>query len=96
MIDAGDIVRRGCPEGDRLSASGKIDVGCVGIGTDANGNLLASIASQCTPLQKRMAVNAGIAKLLNCDRLFINVDSNDSRFVEAMRTFIDVASSVAA
>jgi uncharacterized protein YegL len=71
----------------------RIDVGCVGIGTDVNRALLSSIASECSPIQKRMATNSGIANLLQGSRLFINVDSNDPRFVEAIRAFINVASS---
>jgi len=71
---------------------GRIDVGCVGIGTDVNQNLLVNIASQCTPTQRGMATRAGIGGLLLDDRLFIVVDSNNDKFGEAIRTFIDVAS----
>jgi hypothetical protein len=71
---------------------GRIDVGCVGIGTDVNRDLLMNIASPCTPIQRGMANRAGIADLLLGDRLFINVDSKSERFGEAVRTFIDVAS----
>ncbi len=71
----------------------RIDVGCVGIGTDVNLNLLVSIASPCTALQRGMARRAEIDKMLLDDRLCISVDSNSSQFGVAIRTFIDVASS---
>jgi hypothetical protein len=71
---------------------GRIDVGCVGIGTDVNRNLLMNIASPCTPLQRGMAARAGIADTLIDNRLFIAVDSKSDKFGQAIRTFIDVAS----
>jgi hypothetical protein len=71
---------------------GRIDVGCVGIGTDVNRDLLMNIASPCTPLQRGMATRAGIGELLINDRLFIVVDSKTEKFGQAIRTFIDVAS----
>lgn len=73
----------------------KVDVGCVGIGNDINRDLLGNIASPCTPLQRHMASLASIAHFLVGDRLFIAVDSNDSGFVDAIRTFIDIASASA-
>jgi len=71
---------------------GRIDVGCVGIGTDVNRNLLVNIASPCTPTQHGMAARAGIRDLLVDDRLCILVDSKSDKFGVAIRTFIDVAS----
>ena len=71
---------------------GRIDVGCVGIGTDVNRNLLVNIASPCTPTQHGMAARAGIRDLLVDDRLCILVDSKRDDFGVAIRTFIDVAS----
>lgn len=71
---------------------GRIDVGCVGIGTDVNRNLLVNIASPCTPLQRGMAARAGIGNLLLDGRLCILVDSKSDKFGIAIRTFIDVAS----
>ena len=71
---------------------GRIDVGCVGIGTDVNRDLLVNVASQCTPTQRGMAARAGIGGLLLEDRLCILVDSNSDKFGVAIRTFIDVAS----
>lgn len=70
----------------------RIDVGCVGIGADVNRNLLAHIASPCSPKQRVMAKHALIEKLLLGDRLFIAVDSKSDKFGEAIRAFIDVAS----
>lgn len=75
-----------------LLIGGRIDVGCVGIGKDVNATLLGAIASHCTPVQKRMAALAGIGDRLVDGRLFLSVDSSDSRFHDAIRTFIDVAS----
>ena len=74
---------------------GRIDVGCVGIGTDVNVAMLSTIASRCTPRQLRMARIAGIARLLNSEQLFLQVDSSDPGFPDAIRTFIDVASTSA-
>ncbi len=71
----------------------KIVVGCVGIGTDVNSGMLSDIASQCSTDQRKMAKNAGIENLLLDGRLFIKVDSNNNNFGNAIRTFIDVASS---
>jgi Mg-chelatase subunit ChlD len=73
----------------------RIDVGCVGIGTDVNRNLLVNIASPCTATQRGMAARAGIGGLLLDDRLCIIVDSQNDKFGEAVRTFIDVASGSA-
>lgn len=72
---------------------GRIDVGCVGIGADVNRPFLADLASACTPTQRRMATTAGVISLLRDNRLFMCVDSNDRGFGEAIRAFIDVASS---
>lgn len=82
-------------EGLKGLIGSRIDVGCVGIGTDLNRELLKNIASLCTPTQKGMAARAGIGPLLQDNRLFIVVDSSDNRFGEAIRTFIDVASGSA-
>lgn len=73
----------------------RIDVGCVGIGTDINRDLLKNIASRCTPLQKGMAARAGISHLLLEERLFVVIDANDVRSSDAIRAFIDVASASA-
>lgn len=73
----------------------KIDVGCVGIGTDVNSAMLGTIASRCTPQQLKMARNAGIANLLVNNQLFIRVDSARPGFSDAIRSFIDVASASA-
>lgn len=72
---------------------GRLDVGCVGIGSDANLSLLDPIASPCTPRQRRLAATSGIDKLLRNGRLSIHVDSENPAFSEAVRAFIDVASS---
>lgn len=74
---------------------GRIDVGCVGIGTDVNAAMLSTIASSCTPQQLRIARVARIGTLLNEEKLFIKVDSADPGFPNAIRTFIDVASASA-
>lgn len=74
---------------------GRIDVGCVGIGTDVNATMLSTIASRCTPQQLKMARIAGIADMLVGEQLFLKVDSSDRAFPEAIRTFIDVASASA-
>lgn len=74
---------------------GRIDVGCVGIGSDVNSAMLSSIASHCSPAQQRMARTAGIANLLVGDRLFIRVDSQQAGYADAIRSFIDVASGSA-
>lgn len=71
---------------------GRIDVGCVGIGDDINQDLLKAISSKCTTLQKGMASRARVKDKLIEERLFIIVDSNDGKFGEAIRSFIDVAS----
>lgn len=74
---------------------GRLDIGCVGIGSDVNHNLLRNIASQCTPTQKRIASVIGLSNFLQDNRLFITVDSKDPKFGEAIRAFIDVASGSA-
>lgn len=71
----------------------RIDVGCVGIGNDVKKDLLLNIASPCTPIQSTMAARARIDYLLCDNRLCMLVDSNDARFDEAIRTFIDIVSS---
>jgi hypothetical protein len=73
----------------------QISVGCVGIGTDVNRELLFNISSACTERQKQMARTAQIHSLLVGERLFIQVDSNNPRYADAIRSFVDVASSSA-
>jgi hypothetical protein len=73
----------------------RISVGCVGIGTDVNRDLLFNISSPCTERQKHMARTAQISSLLVGERLFIQVDSNNARYADAIRSFVDVASSSA-
>lgn len=73
----------------------RITLGCVGIGTDLNDELLLNISSQCSENQKRMARTAQIERHLVAERLFIKVDSNSPTYADAVRAFVDVASSSA-
>ena len=71
----------------------KIVVGCVGIGTDVNANMLQNIASLCSDVQRQMVRGKPVEKLLRDGRLFITVDAGSSGFDEAIRAFIDCASA---
>jgi len=79
--------------------SGRIDVGCVGIGTDVKEALLVEIASKPTSETKQMLAKKGLDNRLlrrnaqvgeQC--LAIKVDTNDSSYPDVIRSFVDILS----
>ena len=108
VTDGNHNIRRpdGRPEGDRnvieeiedidtgseKLIDGKIAVGCVGIGSDLNMNLLSKIASPCTTDQLDNAAKMGVAKYLENGCLLLKVDERKPNFGTVIRSFVDMMS----
>lgn len=77
--------------------SGRIDVGCVGIGTDVKESLLLDIASKPSSKTKQMlAMKQLYGRLLIRDGepcLAIKVDTKDPSYPTLIRSFVDIMSS---
>lgn len=78
-------------------ASGQIDVGCVGIGTDLRESLLIDMASTPSPSTRQVLTRQGLApKLLTRSTgdsaLAIKVSTKDPAYPNVIRGFVDVVS----
>ncbi|MCA0215559.1 MAG: VWA domain-containing protein [Proteobacteria bacterium] len=78
--------------GSEKLIDGKIAVGCVGIGSDLNMNLLSKIASPCTTDQLDNAAKMGVAKYLENGCLLLKVDERKPNFGTVIRSFVDMMS----
>jgi len=87
-----DAARHLLQEADSL-APRTLSLGCVAIGSDADLDLLESIASEPTPRQLQMARVAGLHKHLINRKLLLHVNEDDQGYPATIRTFIDVSSS---